>query len=194
ERGQEVSVLFTDLAGFTGFAERSSPAEVTALLSTYSEVATRLTRRYGGEVETFMGDGMLATFNSRGNLPDHAVQATRVARSLQQEIEALAAEHAGWPRMRIGVNSGEAMIREIGGRGHVAYTLVGDTVNTGSRLERLAPVGGVLIGAETYRQLPTSARVEARRGLRGKGKNQASDRYTLLPPSAQPKSSQVRNT
>ena len=123
---------------------------------------------------------MLATFNSRGNLPDHAVQATRAALSLQQEIEALAAEHPGWPRMRIGVNSGEAMIREIGGRGHVAYTVVGDTVNTGSRLERLAPVGGVLIGAETYRRLPTSARVQARPQLRVKGKNEVVDAYELL--------------
>jgi class 3 adenylate cyclase len=185
EHGQDVSVLFSDLAGFTGFSERSSPAEVTALLSTYSEVATRLTRRFGGEVETFMGDGMLASFNSRGNLPDHAVQATRAALSLQQEIGALAAKHPGWPRMRIGVNSGEAMIREIGGRGHVAYTLVGDTVNTGSRLERLAPVGGVLIGAETYRQLPTSAHVEARRGLHIEGKNEAVDAYELLTLPAQ---------
>ena len=180
EHAQEVSVLFSDLAGFTGFSERSSPAEVTALLSTYSELATRLTGRFGGEVEMFMGDGMLATFNSRGNLPDHAVQATRAALSLQQEIEGLAAEHPGWPRMRIGVNSGEAMIREIGGRGHVAYTVVGDTVNTGSRLERLAPVGGVLIGAETYRRLPTSARVQARPQLRVKGKNEVVDAYELL--------------
>ena len=82
--------------------------------------------------------------------------------------------------MRIGVNSGEAMIREIGGRGHVAYTVVGDTVNTGSRLERLAPVGGVLIGAETYRRLPTSARVQARPQLRVKGKNEVVDAYELL--------------
>jgi adenylate cyclase len=52
--------------------------------------------------------------------------------------------------MRVGVNSGEAVVREIGGEGHVAYPLVGDTINTGSRLEGVAPVGGVLIGAETY--------------------------------------------
>src|SRR5262249_26990832 len=155
ESGQELSVLFSDLAGFTSFSERSSPAEVSALLSTYSEVATRLTRRFGGEGETCMGDGMLATFNSSGNLPDHAVQATRAALSLQQEIEALAAEHPGWPRMRIGVNSGEATIREIGGRGHVAYTLVGDTVNTGSRLERLAPARRVPPGGPPHPPPPT---------------------------------------
>ena len=59
--------------------------------------------------------------------------------------------------MRVGVNSGEAVVREMGGEGHVAYPVVGDTVNTGARLESLAPVGGVLIGAETYGQLPDGA-------------------------------------
>ena len=54
--------------------------------------------------------------------------------------------------MRVGVNSGELLVREIGGDGHVAYPLVGDMVNTGARLESLAPAGGVLIGAETYAQ------------------------------------------
>jgi class 3 adenylate cyclase len=82
--------------------------------------------------------------------------------------------------MRVGVNSGEAILREIGGEGHVAYPLVGDTVNTGSRLESMAPVGGVLIGAETYEQLPDGSVVEPRAGLQVKGKNAAVDAYVLL--------------
>jgi class 3 adenylate cyclase len=182
---QEVSVLFSDLAGFTSFSEQSPPSEVAALLAAYSGIATQLTGRFGGEVEKFMGDGMMATFNSQGDQPDHAAHAAQAALAMQREMDALAAEHPGWPRMRVSVNSGEAMIREIGGRGHVAYTLVGDTVNTGSRLERLAPVGGVLIGAETYRQLPDGALVEARPRLRVKGKNEAVDAYVLLALSAE---------
>ena len=82
--------------------------------------------------------------------------------------------------MRVGVNSGEAVLREIGGDGHVAYPLVGDTVNTGARLESLAPAGGVLIGAETYGQLPDGAVVEARVGLRIKGKEGVVFAYLLL--------------
>ena len=82
--------------------------------------------------------------------------------------------------MRVGVNSGEAVVREIGGEGHVAYPLVGDTINTGSRLEGVAPVGGVLIGAETYEQLPSGAVVEEKRALRVKGKNGVVDAYVLL--------------
>jgi adenylate cyclase len=70
---------------------------------------------------------------------------------------------------------------EIGGEGHVAYPLVGDTVNTGARLETLAPAGGVLIGSETYEQLPNGAVVEPRSGLRVKGKQDALDAYVLFP-------------
>ena len=81
--------------------------------------------------------------------------------------------------MRVGVNSGGVMVREIGGDGHVAYPSVGDTVNTGARLESLAPVGGVLIGSETYLQLPAGAVVEERAGLRMKGKDDVVDAYVL---------------
>lgn len=82
--------------------------------------------------------------------------------------------------MRVGVNTGCVVVREIGSHGHVAYPSVGDTVNTGSRLESLAPAGGVLIGDETYRRLPTGAVVEERAGLRMKGKDQAINAYVLL--------------
>jgi class 3 adenylate cyclase len=81
--------------------------------------------------------------------------------------------------MRVGVNSGGVVVREIGGDGHVAYPSVGDTVNTGARLEQLAPVGGVLIGSETYVQLPSGAVVEEWAGLRIRGKGDAVDAYVL---------------
>ena len=181
ERRQDVSVLFGDLEGFTSFSERSSPAEVAAVLDEYwGAAAPLLTRRFGGEVEKFIGDGIVATFNSRGDQPDHALRAARAALALQDAVAALADEHPGWPRLRIGVNSGDAVFRELGGDGHVAYALVGDTVNTASRLEGLAPPGGVLIGAGTQAELPTSATVEARTGLKMKGKDQLVDAYLLL--------------
>jgi adenylate cyclase len=181
ERRQEVSVLFGDLAGFTSFSERSSPGEVAAMLNAYwGAAAPLLTRRYGAEVEKFIGDGIVATFNSRGDQPDHALRAAQAALALQRAVAALADEHPGWPRLRVGVNSGEAVVREIGGDGHVAYAVVGDTVNTGSRLEGLAPPGGVLIGAGTRAELPGDAVVEARTGLRMKGKDDLVDAYVLL--------------
>ena len=181
ERHQDISVLFGDLIGFTSFSERSTPGEVAAVLNAYwGTAAPLITRQFGGEVEKFIGDGIVATFNSRGDQPDHALRAARAALALQRELAALADDRPDWPRMRIGVNSGEAVLREIGGEGHVAYTLVGDTVNTGSRLESLAPPGGVLIGAKTYGELPAGALVEAKPGLRIKGKDDLVNAYVLL--------------
>jgi class 3 adenylate cyclase len=181
ERRQEISVLFGDLVGFTGFAERATPADAAAVLNAYWGVAAPLlSRRFGGEVEKFIGDGIVAVFNGRGDQPDHAVRASRAALALQDRFADLVAQHPDWPRMRVGVNSGEAVVREIGGEGHVAYPLLGDTVNTGARLESLAPAGGVLIGADTFDQLPDGAVVEQRAGLRVKGKQEALDAYVLF--------------
>ena len=180
ERDQSVSVLFSDLAGFTAFAERVKPAEVARVLNTYYAVAVPLiTRRFGGEVEKFMGDGIMATFNSRGDQRDHAVRAAGAALALQRELTAVAESNPGWPRLRVGVNSGVAVVRELGGDGFVAYVVVGDAVNTASRLENAAPEGGVLIGAETRRALPDGSVVEAVPGLRVKGKQETVDAYLL---------------
>jgi adenylate cyclase len=181
ERRQDISVLFGDLVGFTAFSERTTPTEVAEVLNAYWGIAAPLlTREFGGEVEKFIGDGVVARFNSRGDQPDHALRAARAALALQERLAPLVDVHPTWPRMRVGVNSGEVVLTEIGGEGHVAYPLVGNTVNTGSRLESLAPAGGVLIGAETYDQLPDGAVVEARTGLRVKGRHDAINAYVLL--------------
>jgi adenylate cyclase len=181
ERRQHISVLFGDLVGFTTFSERAAAAGVAAVLNAYWAIAAPLvTREFGGDVEKFIGDGIVARFNSRGDQPDHALRAARAALALQERFADVAREHPDWPRMRVGVNSGEAMVREVGGEGHVAYPLVGDTVNTGARLESLAPVGGVLIGEDTYEQLPNGAIVEERMGLRIKGKDAVINAYVLL--------------
>jgi len=181
QRQQEVSVLFSDLVGYTGFAERSTPADAAAVLSSYWGVAAPLiTGRFGGQLEKFIGDGVVAIFNSHGDQPDHAVRAAGAGLALQQALAVAADGHPDWPGVRVGVNTGEVVRREIGGAGHVAYPMVGDTINTGSRLESLAPVGGVLIGAETYEQLPEDTVVEPRCGLQVKGKDEAVDAYVLL--------------
>lgn len=187
ERVQSVSVLFSDLAGFTAFAERANPADVANVLNTYyAKAAPLITRGFGGELEKFIGDGMMATFNTRGNEPDHAVRAAGAALALQRELTAVADANPGWPRLRVGVNSGEAVVREMGGDGFVAYVVVGDTVNTASRLETEAPEGGVLIGAETRRALPDGSVVEALPELRVKGKQEVVEAYRLhaLPTSS----------
>ncbi len=179
QRMREVSVLFSDLAGYTAFTERSRPDEVAAMLDEVHGAAMPVSRRFGGVVEALTGDGMYVSFNAHNDQPDHAARAAGAALALQAEVERRAAANPGWPRLRVGVNTGQAVIQEMGGDGFVAYQIVGDVVNTASRLEGQAPVGGVLIGAETYRRLPDGTAVEARPGLRVKGRDAAIDAFLL---------------
>src|SRR3954447_19068914 len=159
ERTQEVSVLFGDLAGFTTFSEHAAPTDVAKVLDAYwSAAAPLITRRFRGDVEKFIGDGIVATFNSRGDQPDHATRAASAALALQKAFARIRRDHPDWPLMRIGVNSGEVVVREVGGSGHVAYPVLGDAVNTGSRLEGLAPPRGVLLAPPTYHPPPGGVR------------------------------------
>jgi adenylate cyclase len=176
ERSQDMSVLFSDLAGFTNFSERMPPTETSAMVKAYYELAAPLIARFGGEIEHFTGDGIMATFTGRD---DHAERAARAGLALQGEMARLGETHPEWPRLRVGVNTGEAIVRELGGHGHVTYSAVGDSVNVGARLESHAPVGGVLIGEETYRRLPDGTLAEPMPGLRVKGKDAAVDAFVL---------------
>jgi adenylate cyclase len=177
---KDVSIVFADLAGFTPFSERAAPAEVTAVLNAYFERIIPLMERLGGEVHQIVGDEVMVIFNKAGDQPDHAVQAAGAALELQRAAGEVAGEHPEWPRFRAGVNSGEVLAGVLGGeRGHRKHGVVGDTVNLASRLEGAAPVGEVVIGAETMRRLPAGAVVERLPELRLKGKQEPVEAYVL---------------
>jgi adenylate cyclase len=186
-RGQtrEVSVLFADLQGFTSFSERSDPMEVSAMLNQYFEVAVpMIANEHGGEVDKLIGDAIMVTFNTRGDQPDHAIRAVRAGLALQRETARVVERHPGWPRFRVGVNSGEAMVGLVGAEGGRSFTAIGDTVNLASRLEGQAKAGQVVIGVQTYRTLPNGTKVESLGGVRVKGKEAPIEAYVVaeLPP------------
>lgn len=154
EGTREVSVLFADLAGFTSFSEGRDPHEVSIMLNAYFErVIPAVVSEHGGEVDKIIGDAVMATFNRRGDQPDHAQRAGRAALAIQAVTAEVAREHPGWPRFRVGVNSGAAVVGVVGAVGGRSYTVIGDTVNLASRLEALAPVGEVAIGEGTRARL-----------------------------------------
>jgi adenylate cyclase len=179
-RGQrEVSVLFADLAGFTSFSERRDPREVSAMLNAYFEVAIPpIVREYGGEVDRLIGDALMATFNTRGDQSDHPLRAARAAIAIRERTEALAREHPEWPRFRIGVNTGEAMVGVVGAGGGRSYTVIGDAVNVASRLESAAPIGGIALGGATLGEIPTAS-VEELGAVQVKGKREPVEAYIL---------------
>lgn len=145
------------------------------MLKAYYELAAPAIARGGGAIEHFTGDGITSTFNARGELRDHATRAAVTALAMARLLDA----HPSWPGLRVGVNTGEAIVREMGGHDHIAYGVVSDCVNVSARLESHAPLGGVLIGAETYRRLPPGAVAERQEALSVKGKDAKVDAYLL---------------
>jgi class 3 adenylate cyclase len=177
---RDVSVILADLAGFTSFSERHDAAEVAAMLNAYFERLVPLMEQAGGEVHQIVGDELMVVFGKDGDEPAHAEHAARAALLLQRTAEDVARGHEDWPRFRVGVNSGEVHAGLVGGsRGHRKHGIVGDVVNLAARLESAAPVGGVLVGQETFRRLGGRATVEALPPTHVKGKEQAVAAYLL---------------
>jgi class 3 adenylate cyclase/tetratricopeptide (TPR) repeat protein len=142
-----VSVLFADLVGFTQLSEQRDPEEVRDLLTGYFDTCRQLITRYGGTVEKFIGDAVMAVWGTPVAREDDAELAVRASIELTEAVEALG-ESVGAPelRARAGVLTGEAAVtRGASGQGMVA----GDIVNTASRIQAAAPPGGVLVGEST---------------------------------------------
>jgi adenylate cyclase len=175
---RDVSVVFADLSGFTTFSDGRDPREVSAMLNASFERAIPAIRAHGGEIDRLVGDAVVATFNTRGDQPDHARRAALAALDVLTATAPSAGEHPEWPRFRIGINSGEAMVGVVGAREGKSYTVIGDTVNVAARLQGAAPVGAVAIGAGTLRALP-GARVTALGPVALKGKREPVDAYVL---------------
>ena len=145
---RHVSVLFADLVGFTALSEQRDPEEVRELLSRYFDTSRLLIARYGGVVEKFIGDAVMAVWGTPVAKEDDAERAVRAALDLAEAVAALGEEVGGELRARVGVLTGEAAVT-VGaeGQGMVA----GDLVNTASRIQSAAEPGAVLVGERTQR-------------------------------------------
>jgi class 3 adenylate cyclase/tetratricopeptide (TPR) repeat protein len=146
EERKVVTVLFCDLIGFTSRSEQLDPEDVSAMLaSLHARLRTEL-ERHGGTVEKFIGDAVMAVFGAPAAHEDDPERAVRAALAIRDELQ-----EEGDLDVRIGVNTGEALVRlgarPLEGEGMIA----GDVVNTASRLQTAAPVNGILVGEATYR-------------------------------------------
>jgi len=142
-----VSILFADLVGFTTLSESRDAEKVRELLDRYFAAATQIIGSYGGTIEKFIGDAVMAVWGAPTAFEDDAERAVRSALDLVAAVEALGAEVGAELRVRAGVLTGEAAVT-LGAtnQGMVA----GDLVNTASRLQSVAPPGTVLVGDATY--------------------------------------------
>ncbi len=146
---QEVSVLFADLSGFTAFAEGRSATEVIDMLNAYwGAVVPVVVDREGGFIERFAGDAVLVVFNALGDQPDHASRAVRAAVAVRDR-SAEARRSDDWPQFRVGVNTGVAVIGNVGAGAQRSFAVIGDTTNVAARLQGLSTPGHITIGGRT---------------------------------------------
>lgn len=146
---REVTVLFSDIRGFTSLSEGLEPREVLALLDAYYGHMAQVIKGHDGVVGKFIGDGILAFWNVPDRDPDHAHKAVRAARDMLRTLDEYNAERAreGFPELRIGIgiHTGPVAAGMLGGAGQAEYTVIGDAVNVASRVEGLTKTLGTEI-------------------------------------------------
>ncbi len=149
-----MSVMFVDLAGFTGMSERMGD-RIIPLLSRYFDSVSLQVQRHGGTIDKFIGDAVMAFWGAPALNPDHATDCCRAALACQQAVRELALvdDEGRAVTIRIGINSGEMLVGNIGSEVRLNYTVIGDAVNIASRLEGTNKLYGsrIIIGPETRR-------------------------------------------
>lgn len=149
-----MSVMFIDLAGFTGMSERLGD-RIIPLLSRYFDGVSAQIQKHNGTIDKFIGDAVMAFWGAPAPNPDHAADCCRAALACQRAVgEAGLADDSGKPvKIRIGINSGDMLVGNIGSEVRLNYTVIGDAVNIASRLESTNKVYGstIIIGPETRR-------------------------------------------
>jgi class 3 adenylate cyclase len=177
---RHVSVLFADLQGFTSFSEGRSPAEVLAMLNAYwAQTVPVVLGEHGGMIERFAGDAIMVVFNAAADQPDHPLRAARAAIDLQQAANRVAHARADWPRFRVGVNTGPAIVGNVGTEQQRSFTAIGDTTNLAARLQSAADPGQIVLGAATYEAVRASVEAEPIGELEVKGKAAPVAAYVL---------------
>jgi adenylate cyclase len=152
---KSVTVLFADLVGFTSWSEKMAAGELAGLLTRFFTLASDAIFSQDGTIDKFIGDAVMAFFGAPIDQPDHAVRAVTAALKVQEEMAAWNSERAARGQapveVRIALNTGEAIVGEIGSERRVDYTVLGNAVNVAARMEEfVAGAGDIVIGPDTY--------------------------------------------
>lgn len=176
-----LTVMFTDIRGFTSQAEKTSPEEVVALLNSHFTMATEIILQHGGHVDKFIGDAVLAVFGVLMEYEDHAERAVRTAVALQEALKKEGAVFGDGSLLciGIGINTGEAIAGNIGSQKRMEFTVIGDTVNLASRLTGVAGAGEIIISRSVYEKVAKVVTAEQLAPVAVKGKSEPVDIYRV---------------
>lgn len=182
---REVSVLFCDIRGFTSWSERLRPEELVPLLNEYLSALTEVVLKEDGVLDKYIGDAIMAFWGAPLDQPDHALQAVRAAQTMVRRLETL---NAAWAargvaplKNGVGIATGVVIVGNMGSLERFDYTVIGDTVNTASRLESATKeLGEAIVFAEsTAEKVKHALPVKALGEIKVKGKENAVKVYTL---------------
>jgi adenylate cyclase len=178
------TVLFADIRGFTSFSEMREPQQVVEFLNEFLTKMTREIFEYGGTLDKYLGDGLMAIFGAPFPMSDHPFAAIRAALAMQQ---VMATSHADWERrfgfsfrLGVGINTGEMTSGNIGSAERLDYTVIGDAVNLGARLQAMAVRDDIVISEFTFQHVRDRVSVESMGPVQVKGKSREVDVYRLL--------------
>jgi class 3 adenylate cyclase len=169
---QEVTVLFADLEGFTSVSERTEPELLLTVLNEYHTMMVSIIREHGGTIDKFIGDAVMALFNTPAPQPDHALQAVQSALMIRRMLPGFHKQfdYAFQMRVNFGISTGTAVIGNVGAPDMMNFTAVGDTVNLAARLQSQSSSGRILISEATREGLHQGIKTEfvGRRAVKGR--------------------------
>jgi class 3 adenylate cyclase/predicted ATPase len=176
---KQVTVLFADVKGYTAMSETMDAEDVTEIMNALWQRLDRIIVAQNGAIDKHIGDAIMAVWGTAVTREEDPERAIRAALEMQKELRTFAQERqmAVPLRLRIGINTGPALLGEVGTTGE--FTAMGDTVNTASRLESAAPVGGILISHDTYRHVHTIFEATEQKPITVKGKAEPLRVYTI---------------
>jgi len=190
EERRLVTVMFADLSGSTALGERLDPEDLRRILASFFNALSRQIQRYGGTVDKYIGDAIMAVFGAPVAYEDDPERAIRAALAMQSAMarlnDDLEREQGVRLALRIGVNTGEVVAGLLAGEVQGAYTVVGDTVNVAQRLEAAAPPGQILAGAITYRLANHAFDLRPLSPITVKGKTEPVPVYQVISPRDKP--------
>lgn len=167
---KDVTILFADVRGFTGFSEQHQPEEVVAMLNRYLALATQEIFAEFGTLDKFLGDGVMAIFGAPLPLENHALAALRAAIGMRSRLDELRRDTGIRAGFGIGLNSGAAIVGNIGTPELMSYTVIGDVVNVSARLQAEARSGEILVSEPTLKLVAGHVEVEELGPLYVKGR------------------------
>jgi len=180
---KDITLMFVDIRGFTPMSEKMEPEDIIIMLNEYLDLCSRAVFAYEGTIDKFIGDGVMSIFGAPIEQKDHPERAVRAALQMQKEsvklAEGLLERYGRSVSFGIGLNSGPAVVGNIGSNERLDYTAIGDTVNLAARLESNAKPGQILISKETYERIKGTFQVTPLDAIKVKGKEQLVEIYQV---------------